>query len=728
MKTKRRMRISSGILVVFFVIIFLVVTGRFLYIQVSGEVNGISLREWAEEKRTASYTLDAERGKILDKNGETLAYDRPAFRLYAILDETYSEHTNEINHVENPGRTAEKLAPILDMEPEEILSIMERGIQEGKTQVEFGPNGKGLSQKTKETIEALNLPGIHFMKEPIRYYPNGMFASHIIGFAQNKDDEIEGVAGIEHEMDNLLKGKHGHISYERDKYGVKLLDPNEIIQTPKDGADIYLTIDQKIQTLVEDSLTEIEKTYNPKRMSAIVMDPKTGEIVAMSNRPSYNPNAPADVQNWYNDAISTPFEPGSTMKIFTWAAAIEEEVYNGQEAFQSGTYRISDRIQPINDHNSGKGWGEISFDEGFARSSNVAAAKLVWEKLKPETFLDYLHAFDLDEKTGIDLPGEVPGHILYNWPAEKLTTAFGQGSTLTPIQQIKAATAIANGGKMLQPYVISKVVDPESGEIIKEKSPQVAGEPISEATAKQMRDLLESVVSEEYGTGERFNLDDYTVIGKTGTAQIPNSDGSGYLPGRENNIFSFLGMAPKDDPQLMVYVSIKQPELDDEPGSVPVSFIFKNVMRNSLHYLNIKPDKETNDAIEAIDLPDVTGEKTKEAEHRLSELGLDTVVIGKGEKVKALSTEAKEQVFPGERIIILTDQPTMPDISGWSMRDVLKLADVLELELETAGNGYVTAQSIDKGKSVKKGDTLRVELEPPSEIDALADEEKQSAD
>src|SRR5699024_4482014 len=233
------------------------------------------------------------------------------------------------------------------------------------------------------------------------------------------------------------------------KYGVKLLDPNEIIQTPKDGADIYLTIDQKIQTLVEDSLTEIEKTYNPKRMSAIVMDPKTGEIVAMSNRPSYNPNSPIDVENWYNDAISTPFEPGSTVKMFTWAAAIDAGVYNGDDTYKSGSYQINESIpNKINDHNNGEGWGTITYDEGFVRSSNVATAKLVWEKLGSETYYDYLQAFGFEEKSGIDLPGEVPGKILYNWPSEKVTTGFGQGSTMTPIQQIKAASAITNKGKM----------------------------------------------------------------------------------------------------------------------------------------------------------------------------------------------------------------------------------------------------------------------------------------
>src|SRR5690625_223152 len=216
------------------------------------------------------------------------------------------------------------------------------------------------------------------------------------------------------------------------------------------------------------------------------MKPKTDEILDISNRPSYNPTDPAEVENWYNDVISTPVEPGSAVKMFTWAAAIEEGVYNGEETFESGSYTVNERIQPINDHNRGEGWGSISYNEGFQRSSNVAAAKLAWEKIGTDTFLEYLQAFDFDKPTEIDLPGEVEGQILYNWPLEKLTSSFGQGSTLTPIQQMKAATAIANDGKMLQPYVIKRIVDSSTGEIMEEKNANVVGEPISEETSDQV--------------------------------------------------------------------------------------------------------------------------------------------------------------------------------------------------------------------------------------------------
>lgn len=706
----------AGVLVLFFAAIFLILTGRFIYIQATGEVNDVSLKELAKEKRTSSHALSAERGKIFDDNGMTLAYDRPTYQLYAVV----TEETNQLEHVDDPEETAKQLAPILDIDESDISSKLEAGIKNKKYQVEFGKKGRNLSQKQKDKIEELELPGVNFDKESMRYYPNGTFASHIIGFAkeneEKKEREITGITGMEKEMNELLSGQNGHISFQRDKYNKKLLNPKENVKQPQDGDDVYLTIDQKIQTLLEDTLSQVEDEFNPERLTAIVMNPKTGEIIAMSNRPSYNPNDPKDVKNWYNDAISTPFEPGSTMKMFTWAAAIEEGVYNGDDTYKSGEFKANEKMKPIYDHNDGEGWGEISFNEGFRRSSNVAASKLVWEKIGADKFLDYLKAFDFDKKTDIDLPGEVPGSILYNWPAEKLTTAFGQGSTVTPIQQMKAATAIANEGKMLQPYVIKKIVDSNSDEVIEQKEPKVVGDPISKETAQQAKDLLQSVVNEENGTGQMYHMDDYSVGGKTGTAQIPNpeSGGTAYLTGKENYVFSFLGMAPMEDPELMMYVSVKQPELaDDESGSLPVSFIFNNVMENSLQYLNINPDKGEKVKIDKVKIPDIIDDNSEKTEKSLQDKGLKVSMIGKGKKIVDANVAKGDEVLPDTHVLLVTDKPTMPDIIGWSLRDVLQLADVMELKVETFGNGYATSQNIKKGTALKKDDYLGVELAAP---------------
>lgn len=738
MKINKRTRFVSGIYIAIFILVFSIIAGRFLYIQASGQVSNVSLKQLAKQKRATYNTLSAERGKIFDANGMILANDRPTYKMYAILSEDYTLNSKKPKHVVDINTTAEKLAPILEEDQSTIFETLTNGVEAKKWQVEFGHAGKGLSQKEKEEIEQLNLPGINFEQQAIRYYPNGTFASHIIGFArkdnqssenEEDDEQIIGVTGIENEMNDLLVGEDGYVSYDQDGYLSKLLHPDETVQQPKDGHDIHLTIDQKVQTIVEDMLTQVEEEYEPERITAVVMNAKTGEILAMSNRPSYNPNNPVGVENWYNDIISTPFEPGSTVKMFTWAAAIDEGVYQGDEQFKSGSYQINQAVQPIRDHNRGEGWGKISFDEGFIRSSNVAASKLVWEKLEPDRYLDYLEKFDFDKKTNIDLPGEVAGQILYNWPIEKLTTSFGQGSTITPIQQIKAATAIANGGEMLQPYVIKKVVDRNTGETIEEKEPSVINKPISEETAEQMLSLLEGVVHSEDGTGKTYQLDDYTLAGKTGTAEIPNPDGAGYLSGKENIISSFLGMAPADDPELMMYVSVSKPKLDDhELSSYPVSHIFKNVMENSLRYLNIRPDKESDQLYQTVTIPKIIDQDTDATTEKLSDLGLNVTVVGDGMNITKANVTEDTEMFTNDHVLLITDNPLMPDIEGWSLRDTLQLTHLMELKVETIGTGYVTHQSIKEGVPLKPEDYLGVELEPPNndedvdEADANAEE------
>lgn len=739
MRKNKTTHMMAGILIIFFVAIFIVLTGRFIYIQATGEVNNISLEEWAKQKRTSSYTLPAERGKILDKNGMILAYDRPTYRVFAILDDAYSEDPKKPRHVVDIDKTAEALAPILDVEASDIRNSLQAGLDADppRFQVEFGNAGRQLSQKQKEEIEELKLPGIYFDEEAMRFYPNGMFASHIIGFARETEfedengeikSEISGVTGMEKQMDELLRGQDGYISYQRDLYNSKLLNPNEVIKEPEDGNDVYLTLDQKIQTLLDEALSTVETSYSPERMTAVVMHAKTGEVLAMSSRPSYNPNNPADVQNWYNDVISTPIEPGSTVKMFTWAAAIEEGVYNGDETYLSGTYNVNEKIIPIRDVNEGKGWGTITFDEGFERSSNVAASKLVWEKLGTEKFLDYLHAFDMDKTTEIDLPGEITGEILYNWPREKLTTSFGQGSTVTPIQMMKAATAIANDGKMVKPYVINKIVDSSTSEVIDQNEPEVVSEPISPETAEQVRGLLQRVVEGKNGTGRQFRLEDYSIGGKTGTAQIPSADGGGYLKGRENMIFSFLGMAPIEDPEFVMFVSVQQPKLEaGEHGSQPVSFIVKSVMENSLHYLNIDPDGEDIEEIERVEIPELTGKNPEKIAAQLEEKGFNVTTVGSGKQVTEANVTAGEKILPTKHIILVTDEPAMPDIMGWSQRQVVELADMLDLQLESFGNGYVVMQSVEPGTSLKEGSYLGIELLPPGEEreEVQEDEEQQ---
>ncbi len=699
-------------LVGIFTLGFLIIIGRFVYIQVGGEVQSVDLIDYSNKYRQVGQELSYERGKIMDRTGMVLADNRPTYKLYAIIDESYSENSPTPLHVKNPSKTAEKLAPFLEKEPNEIEQIITNGIENDRFQVEFGMQANNLSEAEMEDIEELGLPGINFEQQMQRYYPNGAFASHILGYTRAEKGEPVAEFGVELEWDEYLQGEPGSVSYKRDKYGYKLLNADEVVKPPKNGDHVYLTIDQKIQTFLEDAMTTIEKEYQPERMVAAVMDPKTGEMLAMSNRPTFNPNHPENITNWYNDVISYPIEPGSTMKMFTVAAAMEEGVYNGSETYESGKYRINENYRYIRDHNN-VGWGEITYDEGIQRSSNVAVAKLLWEKIKPDTFMEYIEAFHLDRMSGIDLSGERLGKMVYQYPMEKVTMSYGQGSTFTPMQIMKAATAIANDGKMVKPYVISSVVDSESEEILYEKEPEIVGEPISAETSKQLRDLFETVITGEHGTGKNFKLDSYSSLGKTGTSQLPDPETGGWLTGPSNYLFSFMGMAPKDDPELLMFVAVKQPNIDySYEGSRTTSYIYKTVMENSLNYLNVQPDQENSDQMEPIVLDNIIGSSIDDLEETYEEKGIEVVSLGTGEKAADSRPIEGDRLFPSNRLLVLTEgEAKMPNLLGWPLRDVLHLSELLDLELEFDGSGFVVEQSIKPGTKLNEDDQLVIELQ-----------------
>jgi penicillin-binding protein 2B len=717
-KKQRNINIGAAVLFFGFGVLFFVLLFRFASIQISGQVSGQVLTDISEKQYNQKRVIPAVRGTIFDKNGEVIAEEAAAYTLVAILDEKMSKH------VKDPEKTAKILAKYIDLPEAEILAILSKP----KKQVEFGKAGKDISHQTKKEIEKLKLPGITFIRDSIRFYPNGIFSSHLVGFIEEKKDEDgkikkKGTLGIEQNLDKQLTGKSGSIKYESDIWGLLLPDGKEDIVPAKNGNNVYLTIDKKIQTFLEDALNKVDAEYKPKKMIAIVADPKTGEILAMGQRPSFHPKTREGInESWHNEAIETSFEPGSTMKIFTLAAAIEEKKFDPNEWFTSGAYQVGPNS--IHDHNW-VGWGNITYLEGVQRSSNVVFAKLASEKLGFEKFREYLTKFGLDQPTGIDLPNETSGTVLYNYPLEKVTTSFGQGSTLTPIQQIQAATAIANDGKMMKPYVVKKIVDADSKKVITEKKADVVGEPISAATAKQVRDILESVVTSPKGTGNRYQIDGYSVAGKTGTAQIPGPDGK-YLTGAKNYIFSFLGMAPKDNPELIVYVAIQQPEIDSYfNGSIPVSMVFNSVMKNSLQYMNIEPVKTKKAA--SIMLPNISKQTPDVAKKTLEELGLEVIVMGNGTKIIDQLPKKGSKVLEGEKIVLKTDgELIMPDLTGWSLRDTIKVANLAALKLNPVGKGFVVKQNISPSTHIKEGEFLIVDFETP--LEQFEKEEKAKRD
>lgn len=719
-KKQRNINFGAAILFLIFSMLFFVLLSRFFFIQATGEVKGQVLAAKAEQQYTDSTKIEAKRGTIYDRNGEVIAEDRSSFSLVAILEEDMTTDPKNPNHVVDLKKTAKELSKYINLKESKIYDILEEGKKKDRFQVEFGSAGRDISYETKINIEKLDLPGIAFNRTMKRFYPNGIFASHVIGYTETKEDKngktsTVGQLGLEKSLNDVLTGTDGSFKFESDVWGYLLPDGKEQITPARDGKDVYLTIDRKIQILLEDAMNKVDKEYKPKKMIGIVADAKTGEILAMGQRPTFDPETRAGIENaWYNEAVETSFEPGSTMKIFTLAAAVEEGVFNPNEYYESGTYKVDPKSRAVPDHNGGSGWGSITYLEGVQRSSNVAFAKLANEKLGFDTFREYLTRFGFDQPTGIDLPNETNGKLAFTYPIEKATTAFGQGTAITPIQQVQATTAITNDGNMMRTHVIDKIVDPDTGKVIKETKPEVAGTPVSAETSAKVRDYLETVVTGENGTGKKYALEGYEVAGKTGTAQIPGK--GGYLTGASNYIFSFLGMAPKDDPKLIMYVAVQQPDLTkNADGAVPVSMIFNPVMKSSLQYLQIEPSGKK--PAETAKIPNVTGLSTNEAAEVLTEKGVQAVIVGNGSKIINQIPAKGETLLAGERVIIKTDgDVTAPNMSGWSIRDVMKFAEAADLKLNYVGNGYVVKQNVQEGSIIKEGEFLIVELNDPETI------------
>ncbi|MDW0115821.1 penicillin-binding protein [Sporosarcina thermotolerans] len=721
---------------VFFGGLFFLLFGRLLSIQITGQAEGRPMAVMAEAKYAREAILQAERGKIIDRNGELIASDTLSYRLIAVLNEKATEKgAQEPRHVVDFEKAADLLSRFIPMEKSKMIEIRDKAVANNSNvyQIEFGKAGRDISHETmlaiKEAADKEGVTGLQFIEDKKRFYPNGNFASYLIGFAMREEDENKKVStvgkmGLEQTYNEALTGVNGKVDFKTDRWGFILPKSEKQIVAAQDGMTIQLTIDKTIQNFVEDAMNQVDEEYSPEKMLVIITNPNTGEIYAMSQRPSFHPSTRVGLtENWLNDAVQNTIEPGSTMKIFTLAAAIEERKWDPFAEFQSGQYTIYDKT--IRDVNR-TGWGRISFLEGFQRSSNVSMAYLL-ERMGDRTFIEYLKDFGFGEKVGIDLPNEASGIILDINPSERLTTSYGQGSTVTPIQMIQAATAVANDGKMMKPYVIDKIINPNTEETVEDHKPEEKESPISAETAKQVREILATTVTSAPGTAKKFALSGYSVGGKTGTAEIPKKDGPGYLSGDGNYLYSFLGMAPIEDPQLLAYVIVQQPKLEiGQYGSDPVAKLFTSIMESSLKYMNIVP--ENNESSSTVPISEFIGSDSSSAIEELREQGFSPVLIGEGGNVISQYPQKGTKMNKGSIVLLETNgDTTLPNFYGWSKKMALSFKMLSGLDIRLNGDGYVTEQSLSEGAVISKDDPVVLQLLTPADLHTPApqDEEKE---
>ncbi|RKD24094.1 hypothetical protein BEP19_06710 [Ammoniphilus oxalaticus] len=724
--TEKRIRMRTVFLGGAFTFLFFLLLLRVFWIQT---VNAQWLLEKAQLQWERNDTLQPKRGTIFDRNGELLAYTSKAYTVIAKLRPLSKK---DEDYVDRAFEAAQKLAPILGMSTDRITKLIEDGKAAKRGQVELRPGGWKIDEDKAEEIAKLAIPGIILYPETKRYYPNDAFAAHVLGYTDLDD---KAVMGIEKVFDERLQGTDGKLRVLKDQRGFKLpaAGSEDDFIPARDGDNIYLTIDYQIQNYVEDALNNITKKYKANGISVIVADPHSGEILAMANRPHFSPNKYQDITNWTNFAISNTFEPGSTFKIVTLAAAIEEGAYRNDLTYMSGTYRRDALGPPIRDHNQGKGWGTISYLRGVQESSNVLFTILGYENLGKDKLYEYLQKFGFGQQTGIGLPGEASAELRDKerlYPRDVASMTFGQGVVVTAIQQVAAVSAVANGGELVKPYVVKEIRDAQTGEVIERTERTVKRRVISEETAKQTRDILESVVDE--GTGSFYRIEGYHVAGKTGTAQVVGANGR-YLANK--HIYSFIGFAPKDDPKFVVYVMVDQPNVSNFGGRDIVAPIFKHIMENSLQYKKVSPDLEAEtidvEETDAIAIPDLSGKTPVIAEEMLKQVKLRLKVVGTGSKIVGQYPRPGEEVIAGSVLYVITDkvdEDYLPDFTGQTLREVMEYSSMMGLSLDVHGKGYVVSQNIEEGTRVKRGGQLAVELKPRSnqlEDERITEEEEQ---
>jgi len=645
--SERGIQIRIRFFGVLFIVVFCVVIGRGYYLQV---VQAPKLQDRADQQRQRVVELAPQRGAILDRNGDPLAISLDVYSLYA-----------DPQLVKKTKKVAKQLAKPLDMSEQELTKLLSE-------KKRFVWIKRKLDPEVTKQVRKLKLAGLQFVAEHKRFYPQGGIGAHVVGFTGL---DPKGLEGIELEYDQLLQGQPGRLMSQRDARGRGLATTEQLVQGGVPGNTLKLTLDRSLQYIAERELARVIKEFKAKSGTVVMMEPASGKVLAMASQPDYNPNLPGKsaVSSRRNRAVTDMFEPGSTFKPFLLAGALEEKIVrpNQKTYCENGRYEVGGKI--IRDTKKHR---KLTLQEMLKYSSNIGFAKL-GKALEREKFYSYITDFGFGSPTGLDLPGEVQGMLRppSRWfEIDLAAISFGQGLSVTPIQIASAMSAIANGGLLMEPYLVERITD-ASGVTVKRRLPQVTRRVISEQTAKQVREMMVTV-TEPGGTGTRAALPGYRVAGKTGTAQKVDPVTGGYSI--DKRVSSFIGFVPADLPALVISVVIDEPE-GKGYGGVVAGPAFARIAEQALSHLNILPKGSVSELdvarLQADPLPDLA------------------------------------PLLPDSKPI---DGLVMPDLRGMSYRQVLKTMGKKQLNLKLSGSGQVVEQSPAPGKAIRYGKQAWVRL------------------
>jgi stage V sporulation protein D (sporulation-specific penicillin-binding protein) len=673
--------------------------GRLFWVQVAKNEH---YRKLALDQRLYPVPVDARRGTIRDAKGRELAVSVSADAVYAIPRD-----------VDDPLETAKQVSKILGLD----VGSVRKKLSEPQATVWID---RRVDPEKAAVLRKLNLKGIGFAERGQRFYPKDTLAAHVLGIV---GIDNQGLEGIEVWYDSFLRGTRGQVRSERDATGKEIPGGVTEFIPPVDGNDLYLTIDEVIQYIVERELDKGMAELKAKRGMILAMDPKTGAVLAMASRPAYNPNRyfeePDSLRR--NPIVSDTYEPGSTFKIVTASASLEERVVRPDDTFfDPGFIKVGDR--QVRCWLAG-GHGSQTFVEATENSCNVVFATL-GNRLGQERFYEYIQAFGFGSSLGIDYPGEATGLLQRPknvGPVELANISFGQGISVTPIQLLSALCTIANGGTLMRPQLVSKIVDPD-GFVVKEFQKDPIRQVISKETSKELSLILESVVVN--GSGFRAKVPGYRVAGKTGTAEKPEA-------GRysDKRIASFLGFAPVEDPKIAIIVIWDEPDVGISYGGVVAAPTFQAILKDVLRYMEIPPSmppqtEEPSQESQQVIVPNLIGHNPDDAGRLLvAQFGLDVSTKGQGIRVVHQTPAPEAKVKRGTTVILYLDQPEsynvegdviVPNVIGKTMKDVAVILSDLGLRMEAEGTGVAKSSQPQHGTSVKRGAIIQVRFEPLS--------------
>lgn len=687
---QRIIRRSAGLFIII-ALCFLGLVTRLGYLQLHGKTRYTNL---ALGQRLRPQTIDAQRGVIYDRNYKVLAMSADAYSIYVIPSEE-----------RNSAETAEKLAPYLSMPQTEIKHLLDNSTSNFYL-------ARKLNPSVASAIKELAIPGIRLLSRPQRFYPQGTLAAHVLGIA---GIDNQGLEGLEFYYDEYLRGIPGRLELERDASNRTIPGGIQEITLPQNGKDLVLTMDSVIQYIAEKEIRSAVISTRSTRGIIFMVNPKTGEILANAIYPSFDPNdyQAYPAENRRNVGITDQFEPGSTFKIFTASAALDLGITDLEREFFSGSsWSVGGGV--VRSWN-GYGHGQITFQQAMEISDNITFAKLAVE-MEPENFHSYLNKFGFGQKSGLDFPGEIsgmlpkPGETKYGETIQWANIGFGQGIAVTPLQLVMATAAVANGGKLLQPYYVAEIHD-EYGKIITRTQPQVIREVVSENTAAIMGKLLRSTV--ENGTAGRAEVIGFRVAGKTGTAEVPEKGGYG-----DERIASFVGYAPVDDPEVAVLVALFHPQTDNRYGGVLTAPVFQTVVEQTLEYLKVQRIHPSLQKDSMAVVPNVRNLPIQDGKNALAQRGLQWSYELEGDIIMDQIPSPGSKVPPRTTVnLFFYDEAnlkhiTVPNLVGRSMRDVSTIISELGLRLRVTGSGMAIRQTLPAGSQVPVGSVIEVEFIP----------------